>query len=102
MANTEQQTGIMVVGRHLSLAWILFFTKLTIEIDGVPHVGPWRPHFVPATPGSHEITVFFKYIGQPRCGEATMSVTVPDGTTVGIQYRAPKLMTSPGKLALVG
>jgi len=102
MASTRERTGITVVGRHFSLLWILFFTKLTVEIDGVPHVGPWRPHFIPATAGTHRVAVFFKYIGQPRCGEAEMSVTVPEGGIAGIQYRAPQLMTGPGKLALIG
>ena len=90
-----------MVGRHLSLAWILFFTKLTVEVDGEPHVGPWKPHFIPVAPGPHTVTVFFKYIGKDRCGEASIPVTVPEDGSVGLQYRAPKLMTSPGKLDTV-
>jgi hypothetical protein len=94
------RTGIIISGHHSPMAWILVFTKLTVEIDGRPVVGPWRKHFIPTEPGDHHIDVFFNYIGQPRCGEASVAVQVQEGSAVALAYRASSLMTSPGRLEI--
>jgi hypothetical protein len=94
------RTGITISGHHSPMAWILVFTKLTVEIDGRPVVGSWRKHFIPTDPGDHHIDVFFNYIGQPRCGEASVDVQVQKGSAVALAYRAPNLMTSPGRLEI--
>jgi hypothetical protein len=94
------RTGIIISGHHSPMAWILVFTKLTVEIDGRPMVGPWRKHFIPTEPGDHHIDVFFTYIGQPRCGEASVDVQVQKGSAVALAYRASSLMTSPGRLEI--
>ena len=91
-------TGITVSGHHSPMAWILVFTKLTVEIDGEPFVGSWRKHFIPTPSGPHQVSVFFRYIGQPRCAEASVSVVVPEEGIAALAYRAPNLMTSPGRL----
>jgi hypothetical protein len=94
------RTGIIISGHHSPMAWILVFTKLTVEIDGRPVVGPWRKHFILTEPGDHHIDVFFNYIGQPRCGEASVDVQVQEGSAVALAYRASSLMTSPGRLEI--
>ncbi|HVB94054.1 MAG TPA: hypothetical protein VND67_07030 [Acidimicrobiales bacterium] len=78
--------------------WILVFTKLTVEIDGRPVVGSWRKHFIPTGPGDHHIDVYFKYVGQPRCAEASLDIHVGEGEVVALAYRAPNLLTAPGRL----
>ena len=94
----ERRTGITISGHHSPMNWILVFTKLTVEIDGCPVTGSWRKHFIPTDSGDHHIEVYFKYIGQPRCAEASVDIQVPEGETVGLAYRAPNLMTAPGRL----
>ncbi len=101
MAAHPVQTGIAVVGSHASLNWTLLFTKLTVEVDGEGHVGPWRGVAVPTSPGGHEVRVFFRYVGQPRCGEAASRVTVGERGLVRLRYRAPALITSAGTLDLL-
>jgi hypothetical protein len=98
MAVHPVQTGIAVVGRHTSLNWTLLFTKLTVEVDGEPHVGPWRGMVVATSPGAHEVRVFFRYVGQPRCGEVGTRVEVAEHGLVQLRYRAPALITSAGAL----
>ena len=95
-------TGITVSGHHSPMAWILIFTKLTVEIDGEPFVGSWRKRFIPTEPGTHHVSVFFRYIGQPRCAEASVSVQVGEDGIAALAYRAPNLMTSPGRLEVRG
>ncbi len=102
MAPDPEQTGVAVVGRHTSLNWTLLFTKLTVEVDGEPHVGSWRGVVVPTSPGDHEVRVFFRYVGQPRCGEAEGRVTVGEGRLTRLRYRAPAVITSGGALDVLG
>lgn len=92
------RTGVTIAGHHSTINWILVFTKLTVEIDGEPHVGSWRRHFIPVEAGDHHVAVYFKYIGQPRCGEASVDIHVQDGIITGLAYRAPNLLTMPGRL----
>ncbi len=96
--SAARRTGITISGHHSPMNWILVFTKLTVEIDGNPVIGSWRKHFIPTDPGEHHVNVFFKYIGQPRCAEASVDIEVEEGETVGLAYRAPNLMTAAGRL----
>jgi hypothetical protein len=94
--------GIEIIGRHNPLQWLLYFTKLTVEVDGQPQPGPWRKQrFIAVSPGEHRVNVFFKYLAKARCCEAETVVQVAPGQTTRLQYRAPQLMTSPGKLTAV-
>jgi len=91
-------TGITVAGHFSPMMWSLLFTGLTVEIDGAPHRGRWRRRFLPTAPGRHRVEVFFAYVGNPRCGAASLEVEVAGGTTVPLAYKAPNLPTAPGRL----
>lgn len=94
--------GIEIIGRHNPLAWLLYFTKLTVEVDGQPEPGPWRrQRFIAVPPGPHRVNVFFKYFVKARCCEAGLDVQVAPGQVTKLEYRAPQLVTSPGKLKIV-
>jgi hypothetical protein len=94
--------GIEIIGRHNPLQWLLYFTKLTVEVDGQPEQGPWRRRRVIAVPpGEHRVSVYFKYLGKPRCCAAETVVQVAPEQVTRLEYRAPQLMTSPGKLKTV-
>jgi hypothetical protein len=93
-------TGVAVSAHHSPMAWTLVFTKLTVEIDGEPVVGRWRRRFVPTSPGQHRVEVYFRYVGVPRGGEGSVMVEVPEGGVVRLAYRAPNLVTSPGRLEI--
>lgn len=97
-----EEANIRVNGRHSPLAWLLYATKLTIEIDGAPQRGPWGDRAISVTPGRHEVKVYFKYIAKARCCEAAATVDAGDGQTVTMEYRTPMLMTSPGRLKVLG
>jgi hypothetical protein len=91
-------TGITVSAHHSPMAWTLHFTRLTVEVDGEPSTGSWRKRFIPTGPGEHRVVVYFGYVGMPRCGEASVTVEVPSGGAVALAFRAPNLMTAPGRL----
>jgi hypothetical protein len=92
------QTGIAVSGRFSPMAFFLYLTHLTVEVDGQAEAGGWKNRFVPVPPGPHDVNVYFWYLGKARCCEASTTVHVADGQTVSLQYRAPRLMTSRGHL----
>jgi len=100
VTDDRTSTGIVVAGHFNVMQWTLLFTKLTVEVDGAPHPGRWRRRFVPTGPGRHQVAVYFGYVGAPRAGEATVEVVVPDGDTARLAYRAPALMTAPGRLVV--
>ncbi len=95
--DTNTDTGIALTAKHNPLAWLLYFTKLTVNVDGEPQIHKWGSTFVPAQPGSHRLEVSFGYLGRPR-GNASTTVIVPDGGVVALTYRMPSWMFSPGKL----
>ena len=102
MTTPASGEGIEITGRHNPLAWLLYFTKLTVEVDGQPRRGPWRrPRFMAVPPGEHKVNVYFKYLAKARCCEAGTVVQVSPEQTTRLEYRAPQLMTSPGKLNAV-
>jgi len=97
------QTGISVRGRHNPMQVFLYFVRLTVEVDGQAQSGAWRSsRFIPLTPGSHRVNVYFRYLFKERCCEAGTTVEVADGQTVTLEYRAPQLMTSDGRLTVTG
>jgi len=97
------QTGISVRGRHNPMQVFLYFVRLTVEVDGQAQSGAWRSsRFVPLAPGSHQVNVYFRYLFKERCCEAGTTVEVAADQTVTLEYRAPQLMTSAGRLTVIG
>ena len=84
------------------MAWLLYLTKLTIEVDGTPQRGSWGERTISVPPGPHEVRVYFKYIAKARCCEAAATVNTADGQTVAMEYRSPIMMTSAGRLTVLG
>ncbi|MEY9932660.1 hypothetical protein ABH926_007311 [Catenulispora sp. GP43] len=97
-----QRTTIRVNGRHSPMAWLLYLTKLTIEVDGTPQRGSWGDRTISVAPGRHEVKVYFKYIAKARCCEAGLTVDTTDGQTVSMEYWTPMMMTAPGRLTVLG
>jgi hypothetical protein len=97
-----EKATIRINGRHSPMAWLLYATKLTIEVDGTPERGSWGDRTVSVTPGRHEVKIYFKYITKARCCEAWAKVDAVDGQTIAMEYRTPMMMTAPGRLTVLG
>jgi hypothetical protein len=100
-----------VGGRHghdptplhvLPAAFFLLFTRPRVALDGgEPQKVNWRePTELSVTPGTHRLHVSYPYLMPRVAGNADLEVSVPEGQTVDVGYRAPVISFSPGKLRL--
>jgi len=101
-ATMAQKATLRIKGRHSPMAWLLYATKLTIEVDGTPEKGSWGDRTISVAPGRHEVKIYFKYITKSRCCEASVTVNATDGQTIAMEYRTPMMMTAPGRLTVLG
>jgi hypothetical protein len=93
-------SGIEVTAKHNPLAWLLYFTKLTVTVDGQPERLSWGTHVMQAEPGLHRLEISFGYLGRQR-GAAAADVTVPESGAVKVQYKMPSWMFAAGRLTVV-
>ncbi len=101
---TEQSggiTGIEIKAGFFPLAFLLFFCTPRIKIDGTVHKKSWGTHFFEVAPGTHQITVYFRYLFMSRCGANSISVTVANGCVTRVRYNMPPLMIAKGSLKVV-
>jgi hypothetical protein len=94
-----EQTGIVLTAKHNPLAWLLYFTKLSVSLDGNAQKLGWGTNTILAEPGPHNLHVSFGYMGQQR-GAASTDLHVPDGGTVAVNYKMPSWMFSAGKITV--
>jgi hypothetical protein len=92
---------IELTARHNPLAWLLYFTKLTVSVDGQPSTFRWGRSEIPVMPGTHTVDVSFRYMGAQR-GPASISVPVAEGTPARLRYTMPPWMYAKGRLEVVG
>ena len=91
---------IEVKAGFLPLAFLLYFTKPTITIDGSANKGVWGTNSFTVTPGKHTVKVAFKYLAKSNTGENSIDVNVAEQETKRISYKAPLIMTAKGKLTV--
>jgi hypothetical protein len=98
MAQAEG-TGMMVTTKFFFLAFLLYFFPPTVVIDGTANQVKWGSHFWPTPPGDHSVKIFFKYLFMKEAGPAETTVTVPEGGTANVTYKAPWLVFLKGKIS---
>ena len=92
-------TGIEIVAKHNPLAWLFYFTKLDIAVDGQHRKSAWGKNVISAKPGHHRVEISFGYLGRQR-GAASAEVTVPQVGAVRVNYKMPSWMFAPGRLTV--
>ena len=94
--------GIVVNTQFFPLAWVLFFVKPKIAVDGqetqAPSLGCAR--IVPARPGQHHVHVHVPYFLPPKLGPADATVDVRPGQVAELEYKAPMWAFSAGSLGV--
>lgn len=91
-------SAIKVNAKH-AIWWILVTIQpLMVEIDGVATKGVWADNTLPVAPGSHSVTVFWKWYWFLPVQRGTLNVDVPDGGTVSLRYKIRWIIFLPGKL----
>lgn len=89
---------ITVRPTHSMAQFVLKAVRPEVSIDGQTNQLRWKSDTsTEVEPGSHDIEVYYPYLGR-KSGAAQTSVTVKDGETVRLDYRAPMVVTSSGKL----
>jgi hypothetical protein len=93
--------GIAVDTQFFPLAWLLFFFKPKIAIDGqeMPVTG-WGRTVLPARPGQHHVHVEVPYWLPPKMGPADATADVRPGQVAELEYKAPMWAFSPGSLGV--
>jgi hypothetical protein len=83
------------------LAWVLFFVKPKIALDGqeIP-VSAWGRTHLPARPGQHHVHVHVPYFLPPKLGPAETAVDVRPGQVAELEYKAPLWAFSAGSLGV--
>jgi hypothetical protein len=81
--------------------WILVTIQpLIVEVDGVPAKGKWGDQTLPVSPGSHRVSVSWKFYWVLPVQRGTLDVTVAPGGVVSLRYKVRWLVFLPGKLRL--
>lgn len=93
--------GIVVNTQFFPLAWLLFFFKPKIAVDGqeMPVSGWGRTH-LPARPGQHHVAVHVPYFLPPKLGPAETTADVRPGHLTELEYKAPLWSFSAGSLGV--
>jgi hypothetical protein len=91
---------IKLVTKFFPLAFLLLLFPAQASVDGgeTQKVG-WGTTDLQVTPGSHRIEVWFPYFFVFNVGKASTEVTVAEGETKTVTYKAPWLVFLPGKIA---
>jgi hypothetical protein len=94
---------IRITAKFFILQFFLFFFPAYAQVDGgeAIKVG-WGTQEVPVPAGTHQVAVYIPYMFglMPRMGENQIQVTVAEGETVAVKFRAPFLVFQKGKLQL--
>jgi hypothetical protein len=92
------QTAIAVTTKFFWLAWIFFFIKPKVFLNGHEVAAVWGRNVIPVQPGQHHLHVHVPYFLPPKVGPADLAVPVHPGQTVELEYRAPVWAFSRGSL----
>ena len=93
-------TGVEIKTGFFPLAFLLFMCTPRIEIDGRVNLRPWGTHFFELPPGPHTIRVYFRYLWMGHCGDNSVSVNVPAGRAVRVNYNMPPWMLAKGSMTV--
>jgi len=97
----QPSEGIAVTTHFFPLAWLFFFIKPKIFIDG--HESPpaaWGRTVLPARSGQHQVHVYTPYFLPSRVGPADATADVRPGQVTELEYKAPLWSFSPGSLGV--
>lgn len=94
MATVRINTGFF------PLAFFLFFFPARVRIDGGEQqkIGWFKTTDISVSPGTHRVLVDHGYFISSWNHKAEMEVTLQEGQTIALRYRAPVLAFLPGKM----
>jgi hypothetical protein len=90
--------ALALTAKFFPLAWIFFFVKPAITVDGYRVASTWGRNLIPLAPGRHTLEVYTPYFLPPRVGVAGLMFDVLPGQTIELEYRSPMLVFMGGSL----
>ena len=97
----DDATGILVRTKIFPLALLLLLFKTNVSIDGVTSVLKWGDHFFAVPPGTHEVSVSFRYLFSSQTAKASLTADVVPGRTTTVLYRSPFIVFMSGSIKVV-
>ncbi|MGC4960922.1 hypothetical protein [Gordonia sp. DT101] len=93
--------GIALTTEFFPLAWVFFFIKPSISVNGyeLPR-SPWGRTVVPMPPGQHHVHVHVPYLLPSRLGPADTVIPVHPNQVTEAEYKAPLWAFSRGSLGM--
>jgi hypothetical protein len=94
---------IRITAKFFILQFFLFFFPAYAQVDGGEAIKiGWGTKDVEVAAGTHQVTVYIPYLFGliPRMGENQIEVSVAEGETVAVKFRAPFLVFMKGKLTV--
>ena len=100
----EQQTGptsgLRIIKKFFPLAWILYFLKPNVSINGYAQRSTWGETFHPLPPGSYQVRVSYPYLFIKEASPGDAIVNVGPGQAVTLRYKVPVFVFLKGKLTI--
>jgi hypothetical protein len=94
------KTGLSVTTKFFPLAFVLFFCKPRIQIDGKTYPRSWGTHFLKLKPGQYKVRIYFPYLFISECGLAKVKVTIHPGEVTHLTYEMPPWMFAAGSITI--
>ena len=83
--------GLQIRTRYWAMSFMLALVKPRLELDGAaPIAQPWGDGFLWVAPGQHTVRASFHWLFVTRAGDATVTVLVPPGHVLHLDYEAPR------------
>ena len=98
---SDGATGIQLTTRIFPLAFLLFFFKTNVIIDGVVTILPWGSHYFPLALGAHQVTMSCRNFIPPTFGKNSIWVNVVSCEMTHVEYRSPFIGFMKGTLKVV-
>jgi hypothetical protein len=90
--------ALALTAKFFPLAWVFFFVKPAIIVDGYRVPSKWSRNVIPLAPGRHRVEVYTPYFLPPRVGPASLMFDVMPGQTLELEYRSPLVVFLSGSL----
>ncbi len=97
---SADQAVIEVTTSFFVLAFVLYFCKAYVCIDGQAAPQKWGAVSIPVTPGRHQVEAWTNYFIAPQMGRNGVTVDAAPGTVTRVRWKAPWLIFLKGPIKI--
>jgi len=96
----SDQAVIEVTTSFFVLAFVLYFCKAYVCIDGQAAQQKWGAVSIPVAPGRHQVEAWTNYFIAPQMGRSAVTVDAAPGTVTRVRWKAPWLIFLKGPIKI--